>query len=110
MKRLVSIAAAAALSAFAVAGTAQAAAISNSELSAIRSLQGGQYMVTPIDSLDHSEAAVVRAHAAVDARAVQEAIRANPALTRDLKARNVEIDNIVAAEPAMNGSMTLYLR
>lgn len=110
MKRLVSIAAAAALSAFAVAGTAQAAVISNSELSAIRSLQDGQYMVTSIDSLDHSQAAVVRAHAAVDAGAVQQAVRANPALTRDLENRNVEIDNIVAAASAMDGSMTLYLR
>lgn len=110
MKRLVSIAAAAAVSALAVVGTAQASVISNSELSAIRSLQNGRYMVTKIDSLDHSQAAVVRAHATVDAGAVQQAIRTNPALLRDLKAQHVEIDNVVAAAPAMDGSMTLYLR
>ncbi|GAB4356237.1 MAG: hypothetical protein Kow0026_15890 [Oricola sp.] len=110
MKRLVSAAAVAAFSALAVAGTAQASVISNSELDAIRSLQSGQYMVTPIDSLDHSQAAVVREHAAVDAAAVQRAIRANPALLRDLKAQHLEVDNIVAAAPAMDGTMTLYLR
>lgn len=112
MKRLVSVASAAALSAFAVAvaGTAQASAIPNPELSAIRSLQDGQYMVTRIDSLNRSQAAVIRDHAAVDAGAVQQAVRANSSLMRDLKAQNVEIDNVVAAAPALDGSMTLYLR
>ena len=109
MKRLVSAAAAAALTALTVAGAAQASTMSNTD-SAIRSLRNGQFEVVRIASLDHDAAITLRADATVEANAVQQAIHANLALVRDLKARNVEIGNVVAAAEAMDGSVTFYLQ
>ena len=110
MKRLVSIAAAAAFPALAIAGTAQAATMWNNDTAAIQSLKDGQFTLTRIDSLDRAKAAEIRQQSDEMASSVQKAIRENPALLRDLKAQNVEIGNVVAAAKAADGTVTFYLR
>ena len=110
MKRLVSIAPAAAFSALAVAGTAQAATMWSNDTAAIQSLKAGQFTVTRIDSLNHDRAEDIRKQGDEMASSVQKAIRANPTLLRNLKAQNVEIDNVVAAAQAADGTVTFYLR
>ncbi|SIP95267.1 hypothetical protein SAMN05880582_101144 [Rhizobium sp. RU20A] len=40
----------------------------------------------------------------------QQALASNPQLVRQLKARNVEIGNVVGADQAADGSLTFYLR
>ena len=45
-----------------------------------------------------------------EARLVQASVIANPALSRKLQADKVELENIVGAEQAADGSVTFYLR
>ncbi len=45
-----------------------------------------------------------------EARLVQASVIANPALARKLQADKVELENIVGAEQAVDGSVTFYLR
>ncbi|WP_377288170.1 hypothetical protein [Rhizobium sp. SG2393] len=40
----------------------------------------------------------------------QQALASNPKLVKELKARNVEIGNVVGAEQAADGSLTFYVR
>lgn len=110
MKRLVSIAAAAAFSALSIAGTAQAATMWNNDTAAIQSLKGNDFTLTRIDSLGHAKAAEIQHQADQMASSVQKAIRSNPTLLRDLKAQNVEVGNVVAANKAADGTVTFYLR
>lgn len=110
MNRLVSIAAAAAFTALAASGAAQAEMITGSNSSAIGSLTTGHYNLVRIDSLSDSAAMSIDQFAKAEAPAVQAAIRTNPTLVRDLKSQNVEIGNVVAADTAANGAVTFYLR
>jgi len=105
-----SISAALALSVLAVAGTSQASLASGTDTAAVQSVQGGQYTLRRIDALDSYWADKVKARAAVNAGAVQQAIRSNPELVRDLTSRHVQIDNIVEASKALDGGVILYLR
>ncbi|KQW32246.1 hypothetical protein ASE36_01140 [Rhizobium sp. Root274] len=79
----------------------------------ITRLSPSAYNVVLIDSIrdDHSEPPFAhvtpQSH---EARLVQASVIANPALSRKLQAQNVELDNIVGAETAADGSVTFYLR
>lgn len=109
MKTFVSLAAAATLSALAIAAPAQAGSWTN-VASAIQSVDNGSYTLLRIDTIDGDESIGVNDQAAVQAEEVQNAIRSNPALVSALTERHVQIGNVVAASVAANGGVTFYLR
>ncbi len=76
---------------------------------------GQHFNVMTIDSLDQYESfrsileSRTQAHPDQVA-ALQNAIRTNKALAAALRARNVQINNIVAMQQALNGTLVFYLR
>ncbi|QKV18589.1 hypothetical protein [Oricola thermophila] len=111
MKKLISSAAAAAVTVLAISGAAQAGAFSAG--SAIQSIGDGDYVVRRIDTVeavDKDKADAIRRSAAANAGAVQQAVRANPTLVNGLAGQNVQVDNIVDADETANGKVIFYLR
>jgi hypothetical protein len=119
MNRFASLFSASALSAIAFGADSYAAmpemgTASEQKLeTTISRLSPSAYNVVMIDALrdDHSQPpfANVTPHSH-EARLVQASVIANPALSRKLQSENVELDNIVGAETAADGSVTFYLR
>ena len=84
--------------------------MTQSNASVIKTLKDGQFNLMHIDQLEHAQATDINNYARVDAAAVQAAIRSNPALTKALQAKQVEVNSVVAADEAANGTVTFYLR
>ena len=82
---------------------------------AIREWSGQRFSVITIYSLDQYESLRARLESwsssnRPEIAGLQSAIRANRSLSAALRARNVQINNIVAAQKAFNGALTFYLR
>jgi hypothetical protein len=80
---------------------------------AIRHWRGGPFAVQPVGQIDDdaNRAALQdrRAKEPREVAAVQSAVEHNRALVAKLKAENVEIKNIVGADAAFDGGLTLYV-
>ena len=80
---------------------------------AIRHWSGGPFAVQPVGQIDDDayRAALQdrRAKEPREVAAVQSAVEHNRALVAKLKAENIEIRNIVGADAALNGGLTLYV-
>lgn len=113
MNRFAKIASATALAALAF-GSASYAAMNSPVDDALRSAANPKFSVTEIGWLGHSDPDRAEygslTPASSEVRDLQAAIRANGMLTKELAAQNVQVDNIVAAERAADGSFTFYLR
>ncbi len=119
MKRINALAAATALSLLAVSSVAQAREWSGENESdvnrAVEMLKTNHYEVKRLDTLGASDFYRVQyldhadAHAA-NTETLQKTIAENKNLMDELKAKHVEIGNIVAVDEAANGSFTFYLR
>lgn len=116
MNRIAKISALAAFCALSFGGISQAA---NGAMnwpteidSSVRSFKGGNFDVVNIASLNKmSETHTWIDQATPDqVAALQSAVDANRPLAEKLKAENVEINNIIGAEQAADGSLTFYIR
>ncbi|RKE85261.1 hypothetical protein [Rhizobium sp. AG855] len=80
----------------------------------ITKLSPSAYNVIWLDSLKTHDAAKEQfgnvKPTSQEARLVQASVIANPALARKLQADKVELENIVGAQQAADGSVTFYLR
>lgn len=81
---------------------------------AVRGWHGQHFTVMPLSYLDQYDPFTsIIFEMAADRRRVQSlqaALRSNPALEAQLRARNVELNNVVVARRALDGSITFYLR
>lgn len=79
----------------------------------IRHWRGAAFDVQPVGQIDDDETrAALQDRRTTEPRevaALQSAIHGNHRLVKRLRADNVEISNIVGADAAMNGSLTLYV-
>jgi hypothetical protein len=79
----------------------------------ITKLSPAAYDVVMIDSLrdDHTEPPFANVTPqSPEARLIQASVIANPVLSRKLQSEHVELNNIVGAEQAADGSVTFYVR
>jgi hypothetical protein len=80
----------------------------------LKNWKGGAFDVVPVGTLDDTALkAELQDHAAAEPKAVaklQAAIESNRALSEKLAAQNVEIDNIIDAQTALDGGLTFYVR
>lgn len=78
----------------------------------VRDFKGAKFDVINVDTLNKMS----ETHTWIDqatpeqVRALQSSIEANKPFAEKLKARNVELNNIVGAEQAADGSLTIYMR
>ncbi|MDH4442501.1 MAG: hypothetical protein QE284_19210 [Rhizobium sp.] len=120
MNRFATILSASALSAIAFGAdsfAAMPAASTGTEQqieTSITKLAPSSYTVVRLDSLKTHDTAKEQfgnvMPTSQEARLVQASVIANPALSRKLQADHVELNNIVGAEQAANGSVTFYVR
>jgi hypothetical protein len=102
-----------ALTALPLAGIAQAASVTENWPKQIdqtvANYKKDKFNVVNVDTLD-------KVHSWIEDQSAQEqasfrkALQSNPKLAKELQARNVEIGNVVGAEEAGDGSLTLYIR
>lgn len=80
---------------------------------AIRHWNGGAFNVQPVGQIDDDATrAALQDRRAAEPRevaALQSAVEHNRALVARLKTENVEIKNIVGADQALDGQLTLYV-
>ncbi|NKN38079.1 hypothetical protein HFC70_17130 [Agrobacterium sp. a22-2] len=74
-----------------------------------------RFNVVALDSLDRSDPVFARYHERNPAKSkesleLQASIKANKVLSNDLKTQKVELSNIIAAEQAADGGLTIYVR
>ncbi|MCM2473899.1 hypothetical protein HGO38_10490 [Rhizobium sp. CG5] len=74
-----------------------------------------RFDVATLDSLDRHDPVYTRYNDRDPAKSeesleLQASIKANTVLLNDLRAQQVEVDNIVAAAQAADGSLTIYVR
>ena len=82
---------------------------------AILTWSGERFTITRIDFLDRFSTERESIEAWMQGNediidALQAAVRSNPELLAALRARSVQINNIGAAQVAMNGNLVFYLR
>ena len=79
---------------------------SDAEIAAIKALGGNGKVV--VYQLDTTSCPQVRNVVTADAGKLQAAINANSQLVADLKAKKIEVGNIVAANVASDGTISFY--
>jgi hypothetical protein len=81
-------------------------ATSDAEIAAIKALGGNAKVV--VYQLDATNCPQVRNVTTADVGKLQAAINANAQLVTDLKAKKIEVGNVVAASVASDGTVSLY--
>lgn len=78
---------------------------------AVRQFQGTDFRVNRVKPSERgdTEEEAAAAKNSPDVRALQASIASNKMLMEQLKAQNVEINNIIDAEAAANGGLVLYV-
>jgi hypothetical protein len=116
MNRIATLSAIAALSALSFGGISYAESTDMNWPTEIehtlRDFKGAKFDVVNVDTLNKMS----ETHTWIDqatpeqVRSLQSSIEANKPFAEKLKAQNVELNNIVGAEQAADGSLTIYTR
>lgn len=78
--------------------------------SAVQALKNKKFIIVQIDTLDSSDPMSKPETYSSNIASLQNAISKNKTLTAELKAQNVELNNVVAVDEAADGGFTFYLR
>jgi len=116
MNRIAKLSAIVALTALPFAGVSQAAGMTENWPkqidSTVANYKNGNFYIVDVHTLNKLN----ETHSWIDDQkpdeqaSFRQALEANPTLTKELQARNVELGNIVGAEQAADGSLTFYIR
>lgn len=102
-----------ALTALPLAGVAQAASVTENWPKQIdqtvTNYKKDKVNIVNVDTLDETQS-WIEDQSAEEQASFRKALESNPKLAKELHARNVETRNVVGAEEAADGSLTLYIR
>lgn len=115
MNRIAKLSAIVALTVLPLAGASQAAGVSENwpqQIDRTVSNYKGNFDVIDINSLNkkHETRTWIDNQSPAEQAAFQKALESNPALSKELKARNIELSNVIGAEQAADGSLTFFTR
>ncbi len=116
MNRIAKLSAIVALTALPFAGVSQAASVTENWPKEIDRTVAN-YKMDNFNVVDvHTLNKLNETHSWIDDQHPEEqasfrkALESNPKLSKELRARNVELNNVVGAEEAADGSLTFYIR
>ncbi|MGE6739184.1 hypothetical protein ACQKGC_02780 [Allorhizobium pseudoryzae] len=112
MSRIITVTAASIIAALSLAGTSYAAMLPADR--ALAADHNPRILVMNTDEIEKhdtfQDTLNALSPASPEVRGVQEAIRENPALKHELLAQHVELNNVIFADEAADGSFVLYIR